>query len=179
MRDMLLRVQRFTSTAIDDLRVSFACSTCNAVAEADVIIASSAEVAMPIHVGEGLRDGARRDAVAGLPEAARQAVGLAGCPSCGAMDHATARWQRIATAFAALASWYGVAATVLAIVIGVIGSSATSLGTQVTSFAAAAAILALAMGLGGRARFAAKQRWARSRVTWATPTKDPERPSSA
>jgi hypothetical protein len=163
---VLARVQRFTSTAIDDLRVSFSCSACNATAEADVITANSVEVAMPIHVGESLREGARHDAVAGLPEAARQAVGLAGCPNCGAMDRATARWQRVATAFAALATWYGAAATVLALVVGVIGAEASTLETQVISVALATAILALAMGLGGRARFAAKQRWARSRVTW-------------
>jgi hypothetical protein len=163
---MLIRAERFTSTAIDDLRVSFSCSACNAAAEADVIIANSVEVTMPIHVAESLREGARSDAVMGLPEAARQAVGLAGCPSCGAMDPATARWQRIATAFAALGTWYGVAASVVAIVVGVIGAAASTFGTQVISVAVAMATLALAMGLGGRARFAAKRRWARSRVTW-------------
>jgi hypothetical protein len=163
---MLINIERFTSTAIDDLRVSFSCSACSAVAQADVIIENAVEVTMPIHVSASLREGARSAAVTGLPEAARQAVGLTGCPSCGAMDPATARWQRIAAAFAALGSWYGIAAAVFALVVGVIGASASTVGTQLSSVAVATATLTLAITLGGRARFADKQRWARSRVTW-------------
>jgi hypothetical protein len=160
-------IQRFTATATDDLHVTYECPVCGAVSEADVITSSAVDVAMPFRVGEGLRDDAARGAVASLPEAARQHVGLAGCPKCAALEPSVVRTQRINSVLGALASGTGVAAAVFAIFTVVIGAAAEGVATQVATFAVAALVVAAALGFGGRERFAAKTREARSRVTWA------------
>lgn len=163
----------YLATTAAAMRAPYDCKHCQRGALADVAVVGQGYAEAPFFIGQKAAAAhAEEAATAALPNALNRALGLAGCPHCGACDPDQVKKAKVDASLQGLATWPGVLGTVMALMVGIAGLAAAQLTTKLALFGAAALCAAIPMGIMASLRYRQMRREADLQVTWLPATSE-------